>query len=234
MNAGPEYVEVARAESGRGELVLRQRRDQGAPAVLELRANGVFVMDSAETASEVALATAALELVEDPRDVLVGGLGLGFTMQAVLTDPRVERCSVVEIEQALVDWMRNGTVPHGQTLLADIRANVVVADISLALAEAREASYDLVLLDVDNGPGYLVHQANAALYDTPFLGLIRRIIRAGGALAIWSAEESRELETNLRTVFGAVEARSCAVALQGREETYWLYVARVDPENTAR
>ena len=226
MNAGPEYVEVARAESGRGELVLRQRRDQGAPAVLELRANGVFVMDSAETASEVALATAALELVEDPRDVLVGGLGLGFTMQAVLTDPRVERCSVVEIEQALVDWMRNGTVPHGQTLLADIRANVVVADISLALAEAREASYDLVLLDVDNGPGYLVHQANAALYDTPFLGLIRRIIRAGGALAIWSAEESRELETNLRTVFGAVEARSCAVALQGREETYWLYVAR--------
>jgi len=226
VNAGPEYVEVARAESGRGELVLRQRRDQGAPAVLELRANGVFVMDSAETASEVALATAALELVEDPRDVLVGGLGLGFTMQAVLTDPRVERCSVVEIEQALVDWMRNGTVPHGQTLLADIRANVVVADISLALAEAREASYDLVLLDVDNGPGYLVHQANAALYDTPFLGLIRRIIRAGGALAIWSAEESRELETNLRTVFGAVEARSCAVALQGREETYWLYVAR--------
>lgn len=226
MNAGPEYVEVARAESGRGELVLRQRRDQGAPAVLELRANGVFVMDSAETASEVALATAALELVDDPRDVLVGGLGLGFTMQAVLTDPRVERCSVVEIEQALVDWMRNGTVPHGQTLLADIRANVVVADISLALAEAREASYDLVLLDVDNGPGYLVHQANAALYDTPFLGLTRRIIRAGGALAIWSAEESRELETNLRTVFGAVEARSCAVALQGREETYWLYVAR--------
>jgi len=226
VNAGPEYVEVARAESGRGELVLRQRRDQGAPAVLELRANGVFVMDSAETASEVALATAALELVDDPRDVLVGGLGLGFTMQAVLSDPRVERCSVVEIEQALVDWMRNGTVPHGQTLLADIRANVVVADISLALAEAREASYDLVLLDVDNGPGYLVHQANAALYDTPFLGLIRRIIRAGGALAIWSAEESRELETNLRTVFGAVEARSCAVALQGREETYWLYVAR--------
>ncbi len=226
MNAGPEYVEVARAESGRGELVLRQRRDQGAPAVLELRANGVFVMDSAETASEVALATAALELVDDPRDVLLGGLGLGFTMQAVLTDPRVERCSVVEIEQALVDWMRNGTVPHGQTLLADIRANVVVADISLALAEAREASYDLVLLDVDNGPGYLVHQANAALYDTPFLGLTRRIIRAGGALAIWSAEESRELETNLRTVFGAVEARSCAVDLQGREETYWLYVAR--------
>ncbi len=87
----------------------------------------------------------------------------------MLTDSRVERCSVVEIEQALVDWMRDGTIPHGQTLLADERANVVVADVSLALAEAREASYDLLLLDVDNGPGYLVHDGNAALYEAPFL-----------------------------------------------------------------
>ena len=91
----------------------------------------------------------------------------------MLTDPRVERCTVVEIEQALVDWMRDGTIPHGPAMLADERANVVVADVALALAEAREASYDLVLLDVDNGPGYLVHDANAALYEPPFLGLLR-------------------------------------------------------------
>ena len=180
-----EYVEVARAESERGELVLRERRpdeqDGAATAapVLELRANGVFVMDSAETTSEVALAAAALELVAEPRDVLVAGLGLGFTLQAVLADSRVERCSVVEIEPALVDWMRAGTIPHGPTLLADDRANVVVADVSLALAEAREASYDLLLLDVDNGPGYLVHDGNAALYEEPFLRLTRRILRPG-------------------------------------------------------
>ena len=229
-----EYVEIARAESVRGELVLRERRDKWATSVLELRANGVFVMDSAETTSEVALAVAGLELVDDPRDVLIGGLGLGFTLQAVLTDPRVERCSVVEIEQALVDWMRDGTVPHGRTLLAEARANVVVADVSLALAEAREASYDLVLLDVDNGPGYLVHDDNATLYDVPFLALTRRIIRSGGALAIWSAAESATLESTLREVYGNVEPMSYDVDLQGREETYWLYVARVDPENRAR
>jgi len=229
-----EYVEIARAESVRGELVLRERRDEAATSVLELRTNGVFIMDSAETTSEVALAVAALELVDDPRDVLVGGLGLGFTLQAVLTDPRVERCSVVEIEQALVDWMRDGTVPHGRTLLADARANVVVADVSLALAEAREASYDLVLLDVDNGPGYLVHDDNAALYDVPFLALTRRIIRSGGAVAIWSAAESTTLESTLREVYGNVEPMTYDVDLQGREETYWLYVARVDPENRAR
>ncbi len=148
-----EYVEIARAESERGELVLRQRHEEGAPSALELRANGVFVMDTQETSTEQALADAALELVEDPRDVLVGGLGLGYTMHRVLADSRVERCSVVEIEPALVDWMRDGTIPHGPALLADERANPVVADIAAAVGEAADASYDLVLLDVDNGPG---------------------------------------------------------------------------------
>ena len=226
-----EYVEIARVESERGELVLRERRDDGASPVLELRANGVFVMDSAQTTSEVALATAALELVAEPRDVLVGGLGLGFTLQAVLGDARVERCAVIEIEQGLVDWMRDGTVPHGQTLLADERAEVVVADVSLALAEARAATYDLVLLDVDNGPGYLVHETNAALYDAPFLALTQRVLRPGGALAIWSAAEAPDLESALHEVFGNVEPQAYEVDLQGREETYWLYVAR---ENTPR
>jgi spermidine synthase len=161
---GPvEYVEIARAETERGEIVLRERRPENAPVSLELRANGVFVMDTLEVSSEQALATAALEVVEDPRAVVVGGLGLGFTMHEVLADSRVEKCAVIEIEQALVDWMRDGTVPHGPALLADERVSVVVADIAIAMAEAAPASYDLVLLDVDNGPGYLVHDANAAI-----------------------------------------------------------------------
>ncbi|MBU2110409.1 MAG: hypothetical protein KKE65_02005, partial [Actinobacteria bacterium] len=83
-----EYAEVARAESERGELVLRQRREGEGPVVLELRANGVFVMDTREVGSERALATAALAVVEQPRAVVVGGLGLGFTLREVLTDPR--------------------------------------------------------------------------------------------------------------------------------------------------
>ena len=221
-----EHVEVARAESERGELVLRARRQEGAPDVLELRVNGVFVMDTAETTSEVALATAALELVAEPGQVLVGGLGLGYTVQAVLTDPRVERCTVVEVEEALVGWMRDGTLRHGQQVLADARAIVVVADVSVALAEAREASYDLVLLDVDNGPGHLVHEGNAALYEPSFLEMLRRVLRPGGAVAIWSADEAPSLEADLEQAFGNVEPQSYAVDLQGREETYWLYVAR--------
>ena len=222
-----EYVEIARAESERGELVLRERKENGAPSVLELRVNGRFVMDTFETTTEQALADAALDLVEEPRDVLVGGLGLGFTMHRVLADTRVERCSVVELEPALVEWMRDGTIPHGPAMLADERANPVVADIAAAVGEAPEASYDLVLLDVDNGPRNLVHQHNADLYEPPFLGEVRRMLRPGGAVAIWSADPSPELEATLEQVFGNSETTGFDVTLQDRDEKYWLHVARV-------
>ena len=221
------YVEIARSESVRGELVLRERRVEGARPVLELRANGVFVMDTVETSTERALATAALELVAHPRAVVVGGLGLGYTMHEVLADHRVEKCAVVEVEEALVEWMRTGVVPHGPHLLADERVAIVVADIAVALAEAGPATYDLILLDVDNGPGYLVHDANAKLYTAPFLAAARRTLRADGVLVVWSAAESPELEESLRSAFDNAEARSHDVLLQDREERYWLYLARV-------
>ena len=222
-----EYVEIARAETERGELVLRERREENAPAVLELRANGVFVMDTLEVSTERALANAALATVQDPKAVVVGGLGLGFTMHEVLADSRVEKCAVVEIEQALVDWMRDGTVAHGPAMMADQRIVVVVADIAVALAEAPPASYDLVLLDVDNGPGYLVHDANAALYLAPFLETVRRALRPGGAVVIWSAAAAPDLLAELRQVFGTAEEDGRDVLLQEREEQYWLYTARV-------
>lgn len=230
-----EYVEIARAESPRGELVLRERRPDDGPTSLELRANGIFVMDTVESSTERALASEALAVVDDPRAVVVAGLGLGFTMHEVLADSRVERCSVVEVEEALVGWMRDGTVPHGPALLADERVTVVVADIAVALAEARPATYDLILLDVDNGPGYLVHEGNAALYSAPSLATARRVLRPGGALVVWSAVESSELEQALAAEFDAVDGRPHEVRLQGREEHYWLYAARLTTqENSAR
>lgn len=222
-----EYVEIARAESPRGELVLRERRTPHGPTALELRANGVFVMDTVETTTERELANRALSLVEQPRRVLIGGLGLGFTLHEVLADPRVERCAVVELEQALVDWMRDGTVPHGPALLADDRATLIVADVAMALEEAEPAAYDLVLLDVDNGPGYLVHDTNAALYERPALQTARRALRAGGALVVWSADRAPALGAAMEAVFGGCEAVAFEVDLQGRSEHYWLYVSRV-------
>lgn len=216
-----EYVEIARAASPRGEVVLRERRDDNTPTILELRVNGVFVMDTLETSSERALANAALALVDRPARVLVGGLGLGFTLHEVLADSRVESCTVVEIEQAVVDWMRDGTIAHGAKFLADERVNVVVADVAVALAEAGKAAYDLVLLDVDNGPGYLVHDANEALYQQPFLQAAHHA--TAGVLAIWSAAEAPQLGAAMEAVFGNVTATAYDVRLGERDEQYWLY-----------
>lgn len=225
MDTDGQVVEIARAESERGEVVLRRRASGLGADVIELRVNGVFVMDTIETGSEIELAGVALDLVHDPRDVVVGGLGLGFTAQRVLADPRVARVMVVEIEDSLVGWMRDGTVPHGPALLADQRLRIVNADILMAIAEAR-STYDLILLDVDNGPGYLVHDGNVRVYEQTFLARCGDLLNPSGVLAIWSADAAPELLAAMSAVFGEVDEQKHDVLLQDRPETYYLYVAR--------
>src|SRR3954453_20417269 len=227
-----EYVDRARASSERGEIVLRERRAvdteaDGGPEILELRVNGVFVMDTVETGTERALATAALAQLEEPRAVLVGGLGLGFTAHEVLSDRRVERLVVAEVEEDLVGWLRDGTVPHGPGFLADERLTVVVADVRQVVAEAAPGTYDLVLLDVDNGPGFLVHDDNAEVYEPAFLRTVADALRPGGAVAIWSAAEALALHEALTEVFGHAAPLPLEVRLQGRDEQYWLYLAHL-------
>lgn len=225
MDITSDVVEIARAESERGEVVLRRRTSQLGADVVELRVNGIFVMDTFETGTEIELAAVALDLVPDPRDVVVGGLGLGFTAQRVLADPRVERVMVVEIEDSLVGWMRDGTIAHGPALLADQRLKIVTADILMAIAEAR-STYDLILLDVDNGPGYLVHEGNAGVYEPTFLARCGDLLNPSGALAIWSAAAAPDLLAAMRQVFADVEEQAHDVLLQDRPERYFLYVAR--------
>ncbi len=220
-------MEVARAESERGELVLRERAEADGSTTLELRANGVFVMDTRETTSERALAREALARHEAPGRVLVGGLGLGFTLAEVLADDRVRRVVVAEIEPALVAWLREGTVPHGPALLADERVEVVEADVRRVIEQADDEAFEIVLLDVDNGPGYLVHDVNADLYGRELLTATRRALAPSGIAVIWSAAYDQDLEDTLREVFGNAEATAYVVDLQGRAEHYWLHLARV-------
>jgi spermidine synthase len=184
--------------------------------------NGVFVMDTHETSTEIELASAALQMVEHPRRVVVGGLGLGFTLQRVLADLGVEEVRVVELEEALVRWMRDGTIPHGREILADKRVQVVIGDISMVIAEAR-STYDLVLLDVDNGPGYLVHDGNAGVYELEVVAGAHRMIDPGGALVVWSADPAPALHEVMTVVFGSCTEHAFDVALGDRAEQYYLY-----------
>jgi spermidine synthase len=213
---------VARAETERGEVVVRRRTGE----VLELRVNGVFVMDTAETGTERLLARATLEQVERPRRVLVGGLGLGFTVRELVADEGVEQVVVAEIEPAVVDWMRSGVLPGGD-LVTDPRVQVQVGDVRAVVARAPSQGYDVVLLDVDNGPDFLVYDANAEVYGERFLAECRRVLDDHGALTVWSSTRSDALADALRTVFGTVEVTPFDVDLQGRAEQYWLFTSKM-------
>jgi fumarate hydratase class II len=217
---------LARATTPRGEVVLR--RDEA--GVLELRVNGVFVMDTARVATEEALAAVVLDRLADPGRVVVGGLGLGFTVRRLLADQRVREIVVAEIEPPVAEWMRDGTVPHGPAIMSDSRLRLEVADVREVLAAEPAHTLDAVLLDVDNGPDGLVHDANSAVYDPAFLDMCASRLRPHGWLGIWSATASTALESALRDTIGACERVPYAVDLDGRPEEYSVYVACTSPQ----
>lgn len=223
-------VTVARAGTPHGEVALRRRG-----RVLELVVDGAFAMDTVDTSTEVGLATAALRRHRAPRRVLVGGLGLGFTTRAVLDDPRVEHVDVVELAAPLVDWARRGLVPE----LAGLEGPrctlhaLDVADVLAGRVPRPVGRWDAVLLDVDNGPGFLVHPENARLYAGPGLTAARAALRPGGVLAVWSSHLAPALLTALQGVAAPgdeVAEERLTVEREGRSLDYALYVlGRVDP-----
>ncbi|MDA3630186.1 hypothetical protein OU415_32490 [Saccharopolyspora sp. WRP15-2] len=212
---------VARGETERGELALLRRGDS-----LELRVNGVFVMDTAHTETERELATATLRAVggADLR-ALIGGLGLGFTLREVLADRRVREAHVVEIEPDLVTWHRDGLVPETAAAIGDDRVRCHVGDVAEVIAAQPPERFDVVLLDVDNGPDFLVYDANSAIYRGEFLARSKEKLVPGGTLAIWSADTSPELKAALHEVFGNCEELAIPVQLGQHETTYHLFLS---------
>jgi spermidine synthase len=217
MEEGP--ATIARAEGVLGEVVLRRRPGP----VHELIVNGVFLMDTAETTTERLLAELVLTRHRSPRRVLVGGLGLGCTLAALLADPRPEWVEVVEIEPLLVEWLHAGLVPGAAEALADPRVHVRIADVREAVGAG--GRYDAVVLDVDNGPGFLVHERNAAVYEAPALAAAAGALRPGGVLAVWSAEPAPALRAALIEQVGTTEQVVRRVERQGRSLDYYLYVS---------
>lgn len=195
--------------------VLRRRSD----GAMELRVNGVFVMDDVETSSERLLATHVIDL--GARDVLVGGLGLGYTVRELLANPDIRRVVVAELHGSIVDWMRDGTIP-GADLLADARTTVVIDDVESVVESQPVASLDAICLDVDNGPDFLVHEQNAHLYRADFIATCALRLRPGGHLAIWSMADSDAVRAALSAHFDVVTTHPVPVNLQGRDERYWI------------
>ena len=213
------------AETPRGEVALRERTDEAGDVVHELIVAGVFAMDSVDTTTETALARRALAVVDSPTSVLVGGLGLGYTTLEVLKDKRVGHVDVIELEEDLVQWARLSLAPTMGLVARHPRATVRAGDVAELLGRESERTWDLVLLDVDNGPGFLVHEDNRDLYSRSHLTTALRHVSPGGALAIWAAQREPALLATL-TDLAPTEEIPLEVEREGRTLEYALYVAR--------
>ena len=194
-----------------------RRRSDGA---LELRVNGVFVMDDVETSSERLLASYVLD--HGAQDVLVGGLGLGFTAAEMLAQG-ARSIVVAELHETVVAVVQDG---HGAGPLDDDRISIIVGDVRDVVADQPLESLDAICLDVDNGPDHLVHQHNADLYQPDFLRTCLERLRPGGHLVVWSWADSAELRRHLKCDFRQIRSIRVPVVLGDRESDYWLISGR--------
>lgn len=226
----PEVVD--RVGTANGELVLRF-----ADPHFEIVSNGVFLMDTRDGRSERLLVDAALDALpgtaRDTADpgvspplpgtghrVLIGGLGVGFSLGAAVARADVGRVVVVEREAPVIGWQRGPLAPFSGHALDDPRVEVWHTDL-VAWARAEPAggaaefgadeTFDALCLDIDNGPDWTVTESNDSLYGVDSLRGLRRRLRPGGVLAVWSAAGSAEFEVRLGAVFGDVRVMEVPV-----------------------
>ena len=220
---------IVRVDRPTGECVLQRRSGADGDVVYELILNGKLLMDSAEHASEEALAEIGLRECGDRNDlqVLIGGLGFGFTLRALLREPRVARAVVVELEPLLLSFLAR----------PEVRAELCTAEVTDPRVVLREGNvcewiasasseYELILLDVDNGPESLSAVGNANLYSEAGLRQCWAALRPGGVLAIWSSEPAPECLERLKACFEGVREWVVPVQRAQRRIDYRIFTGR--------
>jgi spermidine synthase len=188
-------IDIARVPGADVELRLMRR---GAEFSMMLGQNEL--MNSRLSGSEEALATLAcrrIEAVKSPH-LLIGGLGMGFTLRAALAVLGAEaRIMVAELVPAVIAWARGPMADIFGDSLRDPRASIREADV-VDVIHSHPSAFDAILLDVDNGPEGLIRKANDALYDLKGLKAIRRALRPNGVLAVWSSGPDTQFTKRLR------------------------------------
>jgi spermidine synthase len=213
-------IDTAQVPGG-GELRLMRRG-----AEFSIRLDHNELMNSRRGGSEAALATLACERIRGrgrPR-ILIGGLGMGFTLRAALAALGTEaRVIVAELVPAVVAWARGPMAEVFGKSLTDPRVRIFEADVAQSIKRGRSA-FDAILLDVDNGPAGLSRTANDGLYDLTGLSAARAALRPGGALAVWSSGPDRNFIRRLRKAgFGVDEVRlRASAARRGARHVVWI------------
>jgi spermidine synthase len=203
---------VDRRDGPYGEVVLRRRGG----GVYEIIANGTFLMDTRDGRSERLLVDAALDALPAGRRglrLLIGGLGVGFSLARAAAQPRWADIAVVEREPAVVEWHRRGHLAaFSAGALDDPRVRVVPAELVTYLHTTAD-TFDALCLDIDNGPDWTVTENNGSLYSPSGLTVCRERLGPGGVLAVWSAQPSVAFEDGLRAAgFARVHTLEVPVA----------------------
>ena len=221
-----------------GAISLRQRREPALNVdVLEIKLNDEFLMSSLFTASEIALANLGLaDLPSSGGDVVIGGLGLGYTAEATLDHKNVNSVIVVDALEAVIDWHKSGLLPLGPKLTTDERCSFRQADFfALAAstdgfdAETPQRKFDAILVDIDHSPEFLLAQQNASFYTAEGLTKLSRHLKPDGVFGLWSNDlPSAAFVTHLESVFSSAKAEDVTFPnpLQGNTFTQTIYIAK--------
>jgi spermidine synthase len=232
------FEEIDWRPTAMGEISLRRRRDPASgDEVYEVKLGDEFLMSSLFTAGEIALTRLGLaELPDTALDIAVGGLGLGYTAQAALDDPRVRSLVVIDALGEVIEWHRRRLVPLGASLASDPRCRLVQGDFFAMFDDAcgldpqePERRFHGILLDVDHSPRHVLHPRHARLYQPAGMRALAGRLRPDGVFALWSNDPPDEqFSSVLAEVFAESEAHVVDFdnPLQGGTAANTVYVAR--------
>jgi spermidine synthase len=232
------FEELDYQKTDLGELSLRRRRMPSLEGIdiFEIKLNESFLMSSLFNKVEIALADLSLaELEGTGFDVVVGGLGLGYTARAALENPAMKSLLVIDALQPVIDWHQRGLVPLGTQLTSDPRCRFVRADFFAAVnSEALDPEnpgkkFHAILLDIDHSPRNLLHPRHQSFYDGEGLRRLARHLRPGGVFAMWSDDPPDEqFFEALDHAFAEARAHIVTFSnpLQERDCASTVYVAR--------
>lgn len=232
------FEEIDWRQTPIGELALRRRRlHSDGEDIWEIKLDEGYLMSSQFVAGEIALATLALEVVQgESLEVVVGGLGLGYTAEAALADDRVSRLTVVELIPEVIEWHVERKLPLGEIIACDPRCSLLQGDffaMSRRLGGFEEdqvlRSYDAILIDIDHSTKHLIDARSASFYEAPALADLAQQLKPGGVFALWSseAEDAAFLDAMMK-IFTEVRAERVEFAHPYRPEPAFniIYLGR--------
>lgn len=221
---------LAYEDSPLGPLCLRRREllSQPGTIVTEVTLNHEFLMSSLYTDSERELARIAIEMHSgEDLNVLVGGLGLGYTAREALQSNRVARVEVVELLPQVIAWLADGLVPLSSELCSEQRLVVTQGDVYGRLASPPQDLFDVIMIDVDHSPDERLGEDSVSFYSKQGLQAARQHLADNGVLAVWSYAENSPFADALREVFTQVRVEPVTYAnlLIDEQPTDWLFFA---------